>query len=292
MPNYGARLSLMLAIVIGLLTTPTVWAHAEFVLYDDFSSGVISPEKWAGQSLEGGFNGPSEETIRSVEGSQLHLKLVSWGNTSTDSDSVQSRQGLSFKQLGTLGGSGFITGVSFNVTVLGAKAQNCPANSNALSQARAQFFGFFFNDGTGGPSSSVGNIIARVHLEKENNGDNRIVAFLSRCTSADCANTEVIALPGNPVTFTSAWHINAPVNLQLLWQKAKGTFKFVATDLGTGASEVQKIVYTGLVTDAGPPTLNDFKTVRLQNFVENCTAVRKQAFMDVVFDDIQVQRTP
>jgi hypothetical protein len=95
-----------------------------------------------------------------------------------------------------------------------------------------------------------------------------------------------------PVTFTTTWNLTAPVNLQLLWQKAKATFKFTATDLGTAASEVQKIVYGGLVTDAGPPTFNDTKQVRVQNFVENCTAARKRTFMDVVFDNVAVQRMP
>jgi hypothetical protein len=292
MPHSRVPLVLALVVVIGLLVTMTGQGQAQFVLYDDFSSGVIDPEKWSGNSLEGGFNGPSEETIRVIESGQLRLKLVSWGSASSNTGSVQSRQGLSIRQLGTPGGSGFITGLSANVTVLGANAQNCGANTSASSQGRAQIFGFFFNDGTGGPTSNVGNILARIQLEKENNGTNQIVAFLSRCTNADCSNADVIAMPGNPVTFTTTWSTNAPVNLKLVWDEANGRFKFTATDLGTAASEVQNIVYAGTVTDAGPPTFNDTKQVRLQNFVENCTAVRKRTLMDAVFDNVRVQRVP
>ena len=57
-------------------------------------------------------------------------------------------------------------------------------------------------------------------------------------------------------------------------------------------TETKNIVYLGTVTDAGPPTFNDTKQVRLQNFAENCIAARKRTFMDALFDNVKVERMP
>jgi hypothetical protein len=217
---------------------------------------------------------------------------VSWGNTSSDSGAANSRQGLNMKQLGTLGGSGYINGLSAKVTVLDAAAEDCAANSTASSQARAHLIGFFFNDGAGGVGNATGNILASLNVQKDNDGVNRIYAHLNRCTATDCATSAPVTLAGNPVTFTTTWSPNAPLTLKLVWDQVNGKFKFIVTDPVTLATEVQKIVYLGTVTDAGPPTNFDFKAVRVQNNVENCTAARKMSKMDALFDNVKVKRVP
>ena len=277
------------AAILALLAGP---GHAQFVLYDSFGTGVIDETLWTGASAEGTFNAPTAEYRRLVENASLRLTLVSWGNTSSDSGVVVSRQGLNMKQLGTLGGSGFVNGLSARVTVLDADAQDCPGNSSDVSRARAHLIGWFFNDGAGGPGNATGNILAALHVQKDNDGVNRIEADLYRCPNPDCIGGLLIPLSGNPATFATTWSPNVALNLKLVWDQANGRFKFTVTDPLTLDAEVQIITYAGTVTDAGPPTSFDFKAVRVQNYVENCTAARKMSKMDAVFDNIKVKRVP
>jgi len=284
----------MLLAAAGLVAASPARGHAQFVLYDDFSSGAIDPEKWANNSLEGNFSQPTAEFVRLVENGKLHLSLVSWGGTAGDSGSIGSRQGLSIRQLGTLGGSGFITGLSAKITVLNAEAEDCAGNPETAAPAltRASIFGSFFNDGSGSPTSAIGNIVPFLQLQQDKVGSRSIVAFLLRCNVDSCSTATVIALAGNPVTFTTTWSANTPLNLKIIWDDVNGKFKFKVTNPATAATETKSIVYQGSVTNAGPPTSFDTKQVRVQNTAENCTAGRKRAFMDALFDNVKVQRLP
>ena len=49
-----AVIALIATSVVACLAGP---GHAQFVLYDDFGSGVIDPVKWNSSSAEGSFNG-------------------------------------------------------------------------------------------------------------------------------------------------------------------------------------------------------------------------------------------
>jgi hypothetical protein len=281
-------------VAAGFLTVLAGSGHAQFVLYDDFSSGIIGPGKWGGFSLEGSFNGPTSEFIREVENGKLHLAYVSWGGNASDSGSVTSRQGLFVRQLGTLGGPGFITGLKAKVTVLDAEAQDCPGNPEtaAPSRARAQLLGFFFNDGTGGAGDASGNILGGIQMQKGSDGVNRIAAFVQRCANAGCGSATNIAVAGNPVVFTAGWSPGAPMILKMVWDSVNGKFDFTATNPATLAQESHAVIYQGTVTNAGPPTSFDHKSVRVQNTVENCTAGRKSAVMDALFDNVRIQRAP
>ncbi len=289
-----ARGIIMLLAAAGLVAASPARGHAQFVLYDDFSSGAIDPERWANTSVEGNFSQPTTEFVRIVENGKLHLSLVSWGGTASDTGSIGSRQGLNIRQLGTLGGSGFITGLSAQVTVLNAEAGDCTGNPEtaAPALARAQILGFFFNDGSGSSTSTIGNILPFLQLQEDKNGIRSIVAFLVRCNVDNCSSASLIALTGNPVPFTTTWSPNTPVNLKMIWDSVNGNFKFKVTNLATLATETKNIVYQGSVTNAGPPTFFDSKQVRVQNTAENCTASRKRTLMDALFDKVKVQRLP
>src|SRR5262249_50060563 len=117
--------------------------------------------------------------------------------------------------------------------------------------------------------------------------------FLSRCTADDCTTADAIALSGNPVTFDTTWSIGTSLVLKLLWDAANGKFKFQVVEPSTAiVLEAKNIVYSPTVTNVGPPTSFDFKSVRLQNFVENCTAARQRTMMDVNFDNVKLKRVP
>jgi len=79
--------ALIAASVLGWLAGP---GHAQFVLYDDFSSGVISPDLWEGVSVEGPFSAPTTEFIRAVQSDALRLAMVCWGDNTTDTGATRS----------------------------------------------------------------------------------------------------------------------------------------------------------------------------------------------------------
>src|SRR6266498_1068299 len=127
---------LALAIAIsGYIAALVVPSHAQLVLYDNFTSGVIDPEKWSGFLFDGGPPAPSAELIRTIENGQLHLMLVSYGGTASDTGGVFAGQGLNMKDLGVPGGTGFITAIKAQVTIVAAEAEPCAANPNSENTA-------------------------------------------------------------------------------------------------------------------------------------------------------------
>jgi hypothetical protein len=288
------RRAVVTVVAAGVLTGLAGSAQAQFVVYDKFAGGVIDPEKWQGISLEGGFSAPTAEFIRAVESGTLHLKLVSYGDDTTDSGSETSRLGLGIRELGTLGGSGSITGMNAKVTVHNAVVQDCVANplTGGAIRARAQLIGWFFNDGSTGSSDETGNIIAGLQLQKEANGSNQIAPFVQRCENSTCSSVSNPALTGNGVAFSAHWSLDSPLVLKLVWDQADGKFTFSIRDPVALTSESHAVVYQGTITDAGPPVPGDFRHVRVQNSVKNCSTGRKQVLMDAFFDNIKVQRAP
>ena len=288
------RVVFAFALVMGFLAVAPRVTSAQFVNYDKFSAGFIDPELWEAVTTEGTFNAPTTEVIRAVEQGRLHLGLVSWGNSTSDSGSTTSRTGLQFRQLGTLGGTGSIVAMKAKVTVLDALVQDCPANpdTGGAIRARAQVIGWFFNDGTSsGATDDTGNVLAGIQLAREADGSNQIQPFVQRCTTANCSS--VITPPGVVVPgFTKTWAPNVPLVVKILWDRAAGKFTFKVTDPATAATETHSVVYQGIVTDAAAPANGDFKMLRLQNSVKNCSTGRKQVLMHALFDAIGVQRQP
>jgi hypothetical protein len=292
--NAQLRHALVLIVATGLVLGLAGPAHAQFVTYDDFSSGAIDPAKWLGLSVEGPIAGPTGTARRVVENGSLRLALTSWGNDSSNSGFVSTRESLNIKQVGTLGGSGFITGMRARITVQNVDVQDCPTNSdsgNSTSnslRARAEMLGWFFNDGSGSANNGTGNILAIVKLHRGAEG-NRISADVTRCLDAACATTTA---PVPAATFSTQWALNTPLVLQLVWNQGAGKFTFTATNPTTLATESRDIVYQDTVTNAGPPRVGGFNALRVGNSAKNCDGARKRVLMDALFDDVQVQRQP
>jgi len=269
--------------------------HAQFVPYDNFNGGFIDAELWEGISTEGSFIAPAEEGLRVVENGAVRFKLVAWGNDTSDTGSVVTRQGLNIRQLGTLGGSGSITGFKAKVTVHDADVQDCPTNpeTSAPATGQAQLIGALFNDGTGpGGVDPTGDILAIIELRKNRNGTNTIFAAVTRVPSSSSPGSIAIAVAGNPATFGTSWTLDTPVVLKMVWDQVNGKVKFQVIDPVTAlVVESANVVYQGTVTQAGPP-ISDFKSVRLRNTAENCNADRKRTLMDAFFDNVSVKRAP
>jgi len=274
----------LFALIVSAFLLAPVPAFAQaFVLYDDFSSGIIDPAKWYGSSVDGNFSGPMAEMSRRIEGGQLRLMMTNYGNTLSDSGTTTGRIDLRPKLTGVLGGPGFIVGMQANATILASRIQKCGANTST-GGARAQMLGFFFNDGTStGPDDRTGNIIGFINMQKNAPPlDNQVItAGISRCLIASCEQSTTLASQ----TFDATWALNETVTLRLVWKKANGKFTFVAK------GETHDIFYPGGLIDSGPP-ITSFNALRASNFVENCAVGYKKGVTDVVFDGFSVRRQP
>ena len=265
--------------------------HAGKDVYDKFGGPFLDPEKWSGSSVEGTSAAPTAEVVRGIDNGQLRLGLVSYGNATTDTDVVTTRQQLDVKQLGTPGGSGFITSMKVTVTILDAEVQDCAANTGSPPQARAQMNGLLFHSGTGGgPSDLTGSVGFSFHVRKDIAAPtNKIVALLFQCTAANCSSNTVLASH----EFATHWSLNTPVVIRATWQSASHSVRFEVNP-GAAGAETFDMDYTATsvgTDDTDPPT-GDFKTLRVQNIVQNCSGARKRGFIDALFDKVTFKRKP
>jgi len=173
-----------------------------------------------------------------------------------------------------------ITALQAKVTVRSALAQNCAANPEA-TRSRANLFGFFFNDGSStGPTDFTGDIIAGITVERNSKTGDRIVAFLNRCDTAACVfSTNLVA-----AVFTRTWTLGIAQLLTVVWQPANNRFVYTVSGGGL-ATETRILTYTQ--PDAALPRLF-LKELRVANTVPNCTAGRRVAAIDALFDSVAI----
>lgn len=271
--------------LIAIATFMVSPGQAAFADYDDFADVLIDHANWNSSVL---LAGQTLELIREIEDGRLHLHLRAYGNDTSDAGTVLSRLALNVRQLGTPGGSGFITGLRARMRVRTADVQNCPANPDT-GNALVRLTGFFFNDGTVPESGAVGNIVALLGLVRDSTGANTITGSLRRCTASDCNTTEPVGPPA--VTFATSWSLNVPVILRIVWAKGAGKVKFDVNP-GTPGGETQEIVYASSITDAGPPKSFDSKQVGVNTTLENCDSAAVGAVIDALIDNVKVQRAP
>jgi len=267
--------NVVLAALVGALALghPAV-SDAQLVLYDDFSSPLINPDKWYGTNQTGGAGNPTTEAEQILRSGQLEMTLSQYGLSNSDSGSTTGLVHL--RVINPIP----ITTMQASVTVLSGEADACPTNaSGAAFSARAEVMGNFFNDGSStGANDLTGDVIARVGLAVDAAAGNVIQAAISRCSNSACSSSSSVGFQN----FTGTWTVNRPQTLTLTWDHANHQFVFSAKPSG-GSVETHSIPYT--LSDSAPsggPT----KTLRIFNSAANCNGSQKHAFMDALFDTV------
>jgi len=252
-------------------------SQAQLVLYDDFNSGDIDPVKWWGGEDSGGALGPNTEAVREIVNGQLELDLTNWGKTTSSAGTNGSvQEWLAFTNPVP------ITTIQADVTVKEATVVGCAANAST-SAARAQIIGSFFNDGSsGGAGNRTGDILAGMQSQRSSGTGDTIVAFITRCTTANCSSTAVP--PGGAVTFTGSWVAGVPNTLNVQWDKPNHQFIFT---LNPGLSQEQHILGYAFSDSAAP--ILDFKHLQNSNQAANCLAPapRGTATMESLYDNVK-----
>ncbi len=251
-------------------------SQAQLVLYDDFSNPRIDPAKWQGHEGPGRGKGGNAEAFRRIQNGQLQIILLSYGGTDTDAGRRNGRFGLEATN------PELVTAMQAEVTVMRAVAQDCVANASS-SRARAQLIGFFFNDGSSsGAEDRTGDVSANIQSVRDSKTGDRIEANMGRCLDPRCESGDDLAF----FLFNSIWVLGQADTLRLEWDAAGEQFIYTVNP-GSPVEELVALSYAGLVANAGPPDL-DLKRFRINNSGANCTLGRKLAFMQALFDNVEL----
>jgi hypothetical protein len=242
-------------------------------LYDDFNVKPIDPAKWSGSEGSAGPAAPNTETARKIAKQQLSISLTTWGRT----DSNTGNGGSESTRLGVTNPVP-VTTIQADVTVKSTKVVGCAANTTS-TRARAQVLGGFFNDGTSpGPGDRTGDILAGIQSVRDSLLGDRIEAFITRCTNANCTTFT------NPasVTFIASWVQGVADTMSVEWDKPNKRFNYTLN-----GSEQHGLTYT--FTDTNGPVV-DFKQVAANNSAASCTgpAPRAYATMKALFDNVML----
>jgi len=248
--------------------------EAQLVLYDDFTGPRIDPARWfaPGEITDGRF-APNEETSRAIASGSLRQSLTTYGGTEGDVDVF----GIGRQRLRFFDGTGLTT-IQATVNVNSVTVETCAANPNS-TRASAQIAGTFFNDGTPDPKNREGNILAAFGKFRDSRLGRRFEAFVFRCDPADCDN--VVASH----VFASTWTNGSVHTLRLEWDAAADLFRFTIDPGGPG-EEIAELPYA--FSDTTPLIGPDFKELRVENAVAECTAGQKRSSISALFDDVMV----
>ena len=280
------------ALAVALLT-PQLLAAQTLTTYDDFASGRMDPDRWAGfrygvpyGTVDGGWiNAPESQwahhpqfsvvnTVvdRRVVGGQLRLQLGTRGGTH-DNTMAPGHGRLAARAKTT------VTRVQSRVTIMAADAQPC--RSTGESRARAQIHLDLLRD-----TADETLLFATLSLQRSSFGGDRIIAVLSRCRDDSCSVAEDL----DWVVFNRPWTLRSVHTLTVTHQPANDRVVFAVSGGGL-ASETRTLRYSP------PPSeywLHGLFSLRVENSPSNCPAAgtapseRVAVTMDARFDNVRI----
>lgn len=261
--------------VSAMLSVPSAHAAA-LVLFDDFSGGAISPYRWYG-SESAQYGSSRAESRRAVASGSLRLEAKGYSDNYGNVGTSTTRNALYFVK------SPAITDIRATITMRTATAQACAGNP-APTLARARVFGFFFNAGYPQAGSEYGDVFAQVIVYRASNstdaaGVMQVSANVGICTDDSCIGSTTVS---SLSLGTAA--LNAPVDVQISWDKAHKQFTF-QRNTDTPVS----IPYT--YSDLQPPEGN-VKRIEVANNLAQCTGSRVFAYSGADFDNIMTNALP
>jgi hypothetical protein len=199
-------LAVLLGVLLGGALTP---AAAQMVLYEDWSTDRIAPERWRVFSLGAGT--AVYEVVRQITNGQLLHQLRTYGGTQDDLGINAGSNAVGFLQ-------GGFTAVQWDTTVHGYLLQGCPTPGSQPSALQVDLRMELFNDGSSlAPDDSTGNVDTRVRLQRPSDSIDppeivQAIGLVARCNVPDCSTRDVVGevslgpvVAGQPNTFRMFW---------------------------------------------------------------------------------------
>ena len=256
-----------------LIPISFVQAAEPLVLYDNFNSALINPDKWFGSEFSGG-----REVFRTVQNGQLRLLDRVYGNNGSNSGYWHGNIRLSFMNPST------ITTIKTTVSASKFECVGCNANPGSSSWAAAYIQGFYFNTGNSTPGNNTNDVRARIGIEASTNNSTQpqvldVIANIQKCLNSDCSTTETIATK-NLGTASLA----QKVILYIKWDKLNHRFIL--------RRDSQPLVYARYDAVKYPEKSspgNNVKRLVAAGSAANCTgSPRPVGFMDAFFDNVYI----
>ena len=199
-------LAVLLGVLLSAALTP---AAAQVVLYEDWSTERIAPERWQVFSL--GASSSVYEVVRLIADGQLHHLLRVYGGTRDDLGAQAGTNAIGFTQ-------GGFTAVQWDTAVHGYLLQGCPTPGAQPSALQVDMRMQLFNDGSRqGPGDATGTVDTRVRLVRTSDSVDppevvQARGLVTRCNAPDCSTRDVLGevdlgavLVGQPNTFRMFW---------------------------------------------------------------------------------------
>ncbi len=256
---------------------------AGMVLYDDFNTKPLDPDRWFGTEstpfLPGdpfiGEPGVILESSRKITFKKLKLAARGYGNTVSDVGTSAVSTKLVFSSLRD------ITGFAATVRVKKADVSACGGNNGRV---RIRLSGYFFNTGPLILGSHVNDVLAILAMERRAGSSDppgilQLSARLFLCTDAPCLGGMTL-----DSVLMGTVSVGERVQLRLQWDPDNNLFIFQRDD-----EPELRLSYA--VSDAMPPDIAD-KRLEVALRPANCASTpRPPVFGKATFDDVFVNET-
>jgi len=248
------------------------YAGPKWVLYDNFGSGIINPNKWTAQ--ESGSTG--RETARKVVSKKLNLLERNYAYTSSDSGLPSAITQVTFAN------SSNIRAIKATVKLVKIMTVGCDSNADPTWVA-AKLDGSFLNTGPQTAGSRQNDVYAWIGIwrdseSSDDNGTARVGIRVKRCTNATCSST-VTAYSGSLGTIKEG----QKAVLSVEWNTTDQQFIFQRD------KQTPVVFAMPGVQDTLAPTV-DYKKLMASTEVPNCTSSpRPTGFINVLFDDVYIK---
>lgn len=279
-----AALFFCVLMVVVLAVLP---ASAQLILYDDFQTKLIHPDKWIGR-------GSSDTGVNSLEHGRLilvdpifGLKWLDIFNRSYAAETSDTGRSSAFNRLQFFDGTG-ITEIVAAVMVRKVQATTCSTNTAATSP-QARIGGMFFNTGTATPGDQTNDVFAFISVGRPSDSTKAsgvldVSGVVAICSDATCSTNVQIGTVG-----LGSALLNLPVKLRIAWDQANNRFVFQR-----GKSPEEYVNY--MQTVGGPPGTGNgdgSKRIEVYHLIPNCTGIpRPMSFIDAYFDNVKINQIP
>lgn len=266
-------LGCFVALFVIVVSVPTQ-ALEPLVLYDNFNTTLINPDKWFGAEV--GADGC--EVVRQIQGNRLLILNRAYGNTNSDSGFGHDLLGLYFANPDA------VTAIEAKVKVESVKVIGC-LNNPFSTQVEARLGGFFFNTNTPTPGSNLNDVHAEIRIVKRSNSTDpknvfRAEFFVLQCNDAICSPSAATILDSQDL---GPVKLGKKTRLRIQWDPDNDQFIF--------QRDGNTVFSLYLVSDTSPPGASS-KALQVAPFVANCTVEpRPVAYIKASFDNVLVNES-
>ncbi len=272
------RAFLTLCLILAICSFPICAHPATLILYDNFNSSVINPDKWDGYESNNNC-GVTREAVREIESNALRMSVHGYGIICTEG-SCQASGG---DRLRIKNGSGIIA-IKANITVTTALCTK-PDTTSTPSKIRAGIGGRWFNSSKSTSGDATGDIGVDIRLERQSgmgSKDLNVIGVIYKCMDSGCNNSSSPVNPSTVIVGTAK--VGKKVSLSVTWNKAKKRFIFQQDK-----NSPVYLSYTGISDSHLPGTDNKRLTVDVN--VPNCLSEPcYDAQVNALFDNVYIGR--